>query len=568
MNLRFSERSLATQMALVFGVLTTLLVLLLSFSFGEMLRGRIRNEAGAALRVVAHAVANQLGAQLRLRSEEAALLARAPGLWERGLDSAPVSQLLSRMQTLSPESRWIGVADLSGVVRNATGGLLDGVSVADRPWFEGGSKGLYIGEVRPSDPAMPAAEPTARPPYFVDFAAPITSGGKITGVLGVHASWEWADRTVGLVVPPDASNSGLQVFVFDRAGQLIYAQDGQAAQLRDNGFRAPAASASEAAVKSAVLPWADGSDYLTSIAAVTGNAPVTALGWQVVVRQPVSLAYSLVRDATTAVLLIGLVASVVASLLAYRAARRLSRHLHGIALAARRVEAGAPGAGMPVFAGSREVTALSSALRNMTVQLLASNSRMEQQVRVRTRELMAANSALDRQARSDPLTGVLNRRGLEERLRLAVASARRGARPLSVAMLDADYFKRINDRFGHEVGDAVLRSLAETLRSRLRQSDAVARLGGEEFIAVLPDTDMEGAMALAEALRAAIEKHEDPVYGSITVSIGVAVGVGADIDGATLLRAADEALYRAKADGRNRVCGANTTERETPAKSS
>ena len=551
-------------MALVFGVLTTLLALLLSFSFGEMLRGRIRSDAGAALRVVANTVAKQFEAQLRNRSEQATVLAKAPGLWDAGLESPGIRQLLGRMQGVSPENSWIGVADLDGVVRSATGGLLQGRSVAERPWFQHGREGPYVGDVHAAKLLSALLPPTGGEPVrFVDFSAPVTVAGKVIGVLGVHAHWEWADGVIGLVLPPEAQASGLQVFIFDRGGQLIYAQGDHQERLRAEGFAAPEAPLDAAGVYTGVLRWTGGSDYLTSIAPVAAASPVTDLGWRVVVRQPITLAYSLVRDATTAVLLIGAIASVVASLLAYRAARSLSRHLHGIALAARRVEAGAPGAGMPVFGGSSEVTALSSALRNMTVQLLASNSRMEQQVRVRTRELLAANSALDRQARSDALTGVMNRRGLEERLRLAVISARRGMRPLAVAMVDADYFKRINDQFGHEVGDGVLRRLAETLRSRLRASDAVARLGGEEFIAVLPDTDMAGALALAESLRAAIEGHRDPLYGSITVSIGVAVATGGDIDGAGLLRSADTALYRAKAEGRNRVCGAMPSEQET-----
>ena len=548
-------------MALVFGVLTTLLALLLSFSFGEMLRGRIRSDAGAALRVVANSVARQLDLQLNLRSEQTAVVSQAPGLWEHGFANPSVAQLLTRMQSVTPENRWIGVADLDGVVRNATQGRLVGDTVASRPWFIEGLKGAYVGDVHPAKALqallpVPAGEEPLR---FTDFSAPITVGGKVVGVLGVHAGWEWADKVITLMLPTESVATGLQVFIFDRAGQLIYAGGRQTQKLRDAGFAGPAAPVNEAGLFTGVLTWQDGDDYLTSVAPVKASHRTTDLGWSVVARQPITLAYSLVRDATTAVLMIGAVASVIASLLAYRAARSLSRHLHGIALAARRVEAGAPGAGMPVFGGSSEVTALSSALRNMTVQLMASNSRMEQQVRLRTRELLAANTALDRQARSDPLTGVLNRRGLEERLRLAVAGAKRGQRPLAVAMVDADYFKRVNDRFGHEVGDTVLRLLADTLRSRLRSSDAVARLGGEEFIAVLPDTDMAGAMALAESLRAAVEGQVDAVYGNITVSIGVAVGTGADVDGASLLRSADEALYRAKADGRNRVCAAEVS---------
>jgi diguanylate cyclase (GGDEF)-like protein len=267
-------------------------------------------------------------------------------------------------------------------------------------------------------------------------------------------------------------------------------------------------------------------------------------------------ACALLRETTLAALLIGVLAVAIASLLALRAARHLGREMHLIARAARQVEEGAPGAAMPAFGGSREVAQLSSALGSMTRQLLASHQRMEEELHERTRELAEANAELDRQARSDPLTGLFNRRGFGERMQLAMASAQRSGRPLAVAMLDADHFKRVNDTFGHDVGDLVLRFLARTLQGRVRASDTAARLGGEEFVALLPDTGVEGALVMAEGLREAIAAHLDPVYGRITVSIGVAAMVGEEGDGPLLLHRADEALYRAKREGRNRVCTA------------
>lgn len=121
---------------------------------------------------------------------------------------------------------------------------------------------------------------------------------------------------------------------------------------------------------------------------------------------------------------------------------------------------------------------------------------METQVRQRTQQLEEANQELDRQARSDPLTGLLNRRGFDAQMNHDLALARRSGRPLSIITVDVDHFKRINDTHGHDVGDQVLQRLAATLATRLRQSDVVARLGGEEFAVLLPDTDLEGARTL------------------------------------------------------------------------
>ncbi|MDZ7754777.1 MAG: DUF484 family protein [Gammaproteobacteria bacterium] len=159
--------------------------------------------------------------------------------------------------------------------------------------------------------------------------------------------------------------------------------------------------------------------------------------------------------------------------------------------------------------------------------------------------------------RTDPLTGLYNRRYLEARLAEEVSRARRHGMPLSCMFLDVDHFKRINDRHGHAAGDAVLRHLAERITELLRASDVAVRYGGEEFALLLPQTAAAEAAVLAERLRAHLAAQPIEVAGvdspmEVTVSIGVAE-LAADEDGAGLLDGADRALYRAKAGGRNRV---------------
>jgi len=158
-------------------------------------------------------------------------------------------------------------------------------------------------------------------------------------------------------------------------------------------------------------------------------------------------------------------------------------------------------------------------------------------------------------AATDPLTGLLNRRALFEGAELILAQLKRRKRPISVLMCDLDHFKRVNDRFGHATGDAALRQFADTVIACLRASDLVARMGGEEFAALLPGTGGADAEMVAERLRAAFEDAGRDIAGHLvgaTVSIGVASG-SADADIEALLTSADAALYRAKAEGRNRV---------------
>ena len=160
-------------------------------------------------------------------------------------------------------------------------------------------------------------------------------------------------------------------------------------------------------------------------------------------------------------------------------------------------------------------------------------------------------------AMKDMLTGLSNRRAITEGLQMAVAQAQRQGHLLSVLLIDIDHFKRINDSYGHQAGDAVLRAVAGTLQSRVRAQDQVGRFGGEEFLVVLPDTGLEGAVTLAQALRAAVESTPAQwgAHGiATTISIGVRGGLisGADTS-ESLVAAADAAMYQAKQGGRNRV---------------
>ncbi|MGI9644257.1 MAG: GGDEF domain-containing protein [Ilumatobacteraceae bacterium] len=155
------------------------------------------------------------------------------------------------------------------------------------------------------------------------------------------------------------------------------------------------------------------------------------------------------------------------------------------------------------------------------------------------------------QSKTDPLTGLRNRRAFHERLLDEVERARRSEMPLSLAMIDVDHFKAYNDDFGHPAGDAALRNVARVLSTQNRRNDLIARYG-EEFVVILPDTDLVGAAALGERFRAGVEGARCSGR-PLTISIGVATFDGSDVD--ALIASADDALYRAKAAGRNCVTG-------------
>jgi two-component system, cell cycle response regulator len=159
-------------------------------------------------------------------------------------------------------------------------------------------------------------------------------------------------------------------------------------------------------------------------------------------------------------------------------------------------------------------------------------------------------------ATTDGLTQLLNKRALLDIARQKIRSAQRFHKPLSVIVGDIDHFKRVNDEFGHDVGDQVIKGFADVLRRTKRSTDAVARFGGEEFVLVCEETDQEGARQLAERVRSelgAVSFHTPKGSLSVTCSLGVATLPGAGSDWETLFKATDEALYVSKRGGRNRV---------------
>jgi diguanylate cyclase (GGDEF)-like protein len=168
----------------------------------------------------------------------------------------------------------------------------------------------------------------------------------------------------------------------------------------------------------------------------------------------------------------------------------------------------------------------------------------------------AFHAVLLDQSTRDPLTGLGNRRTALDELQRRFDLSRRHHRPLSIIMCDLDFFKRINDTLGHLAGDQVLRDFGSRVLKGLRTTDVAGRIGGEEFLLVLPETDLEGAELLADRLRAATGEHAFELPSgplTVTCSLGVAERREEDRDGGALMGRADGALYLAKRDGRNRV---------------
>ncbi len=176
---------------------------------------------------------------------------------------------------------------------------------------------------------------------------------------------------------------------------------------------------------------------------------------------------------------------------------------------------------------------------------------------VKDRLDLSYHQRLYQQATRDALTGLWNRNHAQEELEKIFSVSGRHLRPFSILLFDIDFFKGINDNFGHDVGDAVLRLTSQTINDHLRSHDMAARYGGEEFLVLLPETSIEGAVIAGERLRQAIEAIDFSPHGClrrVTISVGVAQYPVCGRTVEELTKQADEALYRAKQTGRNRVC--------------
>ncbi|MES2759688.1 MAG: diguanylate cyclase, partial [Pseudomonadota bacterium] len=197
---------------------------------------------------------------------------------------------------------------------------------------------------------------------------------------------------------------------------------------------------------------------------------------------------------------------------------------------------------------------------------LIERDRLQRQLRAATTALETTNASLQQLAMSDGLTGLANRRHFDDRFHAEFKRALRDQAPLALVILDVDYFKKYNDCHGHVAGDACLQKVAAAvLAGQRRPGDVAARFGGEEFTILLPDTDLAGALLVAEKVRAAIAAlalaHDASPFGFVSASAGVHSCIPSrGQNPRTLIEAADRGLYQAKAEGRNRVCPAPPTQ--------
>lgn len=551
--------SLRFRLTVFFGGLVLALTLGVSLLVGHLASGYMTATSGERLQTIARSIASTLTSSLEERTREIELLAGSPLLVGGDWRDPAVRRSMDEITRTYRPYAWLGLADADGQVVVAAEGLLEGGDVSARPWFIKGRERVFIGDVHEALLLASLLKQEGDEPLrFVDFAAPVHDrDGELRGVVATHLHWTWIKAVVAAALPEAARDSGVQVFVRDTQGNVLYPFN-RAGELRIAQSLAPTDS-------SAVLRWPDQMAWLTVAAQV--NSPVVGdLDWQVVLRQPVDAALEAVERLQRELLWLVAPLTLLSMALAWLLAGSFSRPVEELATVARRIDEGDETAAFPERSNIVEVHRLATSLRGMTgtllrrrAELVKTNLWLEQKVEARTAELQQANEKLAALSLTDPLTGLPNRRRFDDMLAVEWARACRTGTPLTVMIIDLDYFKPYNDTLGHQAGDECLREISAILQERVRRAgELVARYGGEEFMVVASDANLERAQQFAESIRAGIADaaiaHPTAALGIVTASIGVVARVpqrGEQSD--RFVTEADEALYRAKQAGRNRV---------------
>lgn len=523
-----------------FALLIALLVTLLSWLFGTLIgndsSSRIREDVGRDLTEVSLQMIDRLDRDMASRAAYLQVLGSLQVLRQPN-DPQQIRALLDRLQKEIPSIAWIGFTDPMGVVLASSNGILEGASLAQRPVYIRGYKGLFIGDVHEAVLlANLLPNPSGEAMKFVDISLPVYGpDGRLAGVLASHLSWAWADEVRLSLLEPIQRRRNVEFLILGSDHTVLLGPKSMIGQKLDlPDLHNPLAPAGQWAVQR----WPDGEEYLTGFAPSQGYQDYAGLGWIVVARQALDEAYAPAHEIGQRIVLWGVVLALLFAAIGWLMAGYFTRPLRQIARAADHLSAGRI-AVIPDLDSPREIAMLSQSIR----QLVESLSQQHNDL-----------GLMENKAYSDPLTGLANRAALESFLR----QARSQERGLALLYIDLDGFKPVNDQFGHAAGDQLLKHVAVRLRGCLREGDLVARLGGDEFTIVLLVPEGNALERAEEVAGRVLHGLRQPVLiDGHEVRIGCSIG-GAlwpqdhdVLEGA--LELADQALYRAKQAGRNRA---------------
>ncbi|MES3023202.1 MAG: ATP-binding protein [Pseudomonadota bacterium] len=389
------DRGVGASLALAFSLLSVLLTVVFGELVGVAATEQVKSSIGHGLAELAVHTADKLERgmferyrEMRLMSERAELAGpgAAPGTRRRALES---------LQRTYPYYAWIGAAAIDGTVQSATGGLLEGVNVGQRPWFGNALKGVHLGDVHEAVLlARLLPNDSAAPRRFVDVAIPYGgSAGAPAGVLGAHLSWEWAADIARSINDNGAARKQVEAIIVSRSGEILFGPP----EWQGRTLKLASVAAARSGAGYLLERWPGNGTYLVGYARGAGHQSYAGLGWTVLVRQNVDAAYRPVQLIKQQVLWGGIGMAVLFSLLGLLAAKRITSPLSALTRAARRIQHQDEIRLLPEKAGYYEVDVLTSAFNALIVDLRHKgealnelNQSLEQRVAERTGELERA----------------------------------------------------------------------------------------------------------------------------------------------------------------------------------
>ncbi|WP_445492047.1 sensor domain-containing diguanylate cyclase [Rhodopseudomonas sp. RCAM05734] len=554
----FEDRlTVRTQIAAAVAALSVILVGLLAIGAAFVSYSNTASQVNIRLASVASTTAERLDRYMAVRQQEVRLFSELETLrtlWQN--DPATLRKALNQLQHSFSDFAWIGFARSDGMVAAATGGLLEGVSVAARPWFKAGLSESTIGDVHEAQllSSLLAQRADGEPYRFVDIAVPVRdSPGDVIGVLGGHLNWDWARSLIANAEDNDG-NTDTRIAVTSRSGTVLVGQSPGTVKFSGSRLSDILASRSGAFVETA-----GATSMLTAFYVGKGHRDYQGLDWIVTASQPASVALAAAVRSAKTILITGAITGLAGVAFAFFIALRISRPIRAITIEADRIGRASGPTMLPRHNGSVEVVQPTRALRS----LLRRIGFAEEQTRVA--EARATENAMQfkddisklrRLADTDFLTDLMNRRAFLAAADDAMAFSLRYRRSMAVLMIDIDHFKQINDRHGHAAGDGAIKHIAGIIVGNIKATDRAARFGGEEFMVLLREVDEGDARIVADRIRRMIEQTavgEGATRISATVSIGIALLADNDRDVQDIIERADQGLYQAKNDGRNRT---------------
>ncbi|MHA6482244.1 sensor domain-containing diguanylate cyclase [Paenibacillus sp. strain BS8-2] len=533
---------LSTYFALSFALIIVIVIASVSIIYGQRTKTSLEREIGESLSSISHGMGDKLDRYMWSRYNEILLFGTLDVFRKTG-NLQEANRLLGDLQENIPAFSWVGLLDAEGNVKAATGDILRGENIADRPVYLEALDKPFVGDVHNAvllSKLLP--NPSGEPLKFVDISTPLfDDAGVLTGVLAAHLSWEWSQEVQRSVLASfqDSRHRQMDVMVLSGKDNAILSGPsemiGQQINLLDLGQN-------ETANEWSVQRWPDGKQYLTGFAQGVGYGNYPGLGWQIVIRQPVDVAFAPVRDLIVFMIALGVAIAIACGLIGWLLARKVSKPLSLISEAANKLRRGEE-AEIPFARGIKDIEILSSSLSVLIAELTEQKS-----------ELIR----MEDKAHHDKLTGLLNRSAMEVVVQRAVRQAEERGGGLAFMYMDLDGFKAVNDTYGHAVGDVLLQEVASRLAANSRNGDYLFRMGGDEFVMILsvPADDAEReAEGVASRVLESIRKPFD-IEGQrmgVSCSIGIALWPQEGRDIPTLLRDADEALYASKSKGKNQL---------------